>query len=96
VLGNRVRSAMEARCGGFVCAAGDVREAKQLAPNLVAVVPGIRMGGDLTHDQARSSSPRAALDAGADLIVVGRAVTAARDPSAAAAALVAAVGGEVP
>jgi len=89
VLGSRVRSAMEARCGGYVCAAADVREAKRLAPSLVAVVPGIRMGGDHSHDQARPSSPLAAIQAGADLIVVGRAVTAARDRAAAAEALVA-------
>jgi orotidine-5'-phosphate decarboxylase len=89
VFGNRVRTAMEARCGGLVCAAADVREAKQLAPNLVAVVPGIRMPGANVDDQARAGTPRAALDQGADLLVVGRAVTAARDRERAAADLVA-------
>ena len=87
ILGNRVRTAVEAGCGGVVCAAGDVREAKQLAPRLVAVVPGIRPAGADANDQARTSTPQAALDAGADLLVIGRAVTAAEDRSAAAAAL---------
>jgi orotidine-5'-phosphate decarboxylase len=88
ILGNRVRAAVEAGCGGVVCAAGDVREAKQLAPRLVTVVPGIRPAGAEANDQARSSTPQAALDAGADLLVIGRAVTAADDRPAAAAALV--------
>ncbi|MDQ1444306.1 MAG: orotidine-5-phosphate decarboxylase [Acidimicrobiaceae bacterium] len=88
VLGNRVRSAVEAGCGGVVCAAGDVKEAKQLAPRLVAVVPGIRPAGADADDQARTSTPQAALDAGADLLVIGRAVTAAEDRAAAAAKLV--------
>jgi orotidine-5'-phosphate decarboxylase len=88
VLGNRVRVAVESGCGGIVCAASDVREAKQLAPRLVAVVPGIRLPGTSRDDQARASTPQAAFEAGADLLVVGRAVTAARDPVVAAAALV--------
>jgi orotidine-5'-phosphate decarboxylase len=88
ILGNRVRAAVEAGCGGVVCASGDVREAKQLAPRLLAVVPGIRTPGASSDDQARSSTPQAALDAGADLLVVGRTVTAADDRAAAAAKLV--------
>jgi orotidine-5'-phosphate decarboxylase len=88
VFGNRVRAAVEARCGGIVCAAGDVREAKQLAPNLLAVVPGIRLAGGDAHDQARAGTPGAALADGADLLVVGRAVTGARDREAAASQLV--------
>ena len=88
VLGNRVSSAVEARCGGLVCAVDDVHEAKQLAPNLLAVVPGIRLAGTDVNDQARAGTPARALAAGADLLVVGRAVTAAPDRAAAAAALV--------
>ena len=88
VLGNRVRAAVESGCGGIVCAASDVREAKQLAPRLLAVVPGIRLPGASPDDQARASTPQAAFAAGADLLVVGRAVTAARDPVTAAATLV--------
>jgi len=57
-------------------------------------VPGIRMPGGDAHDQARVASPRDALAAGADLLVVGRAVTAARDPEVAAAELVAHLAGD--
>lgn len=88
ILGNRVRAAVEAGCGGVVCAAGDVREAKQLAPRLLAVVPGIRPAGADADDQARTSTPQSALDAGADLLVIGRPVTGADDRAAAAAKLV--------
>ncbi|MBV8693279.1 MAG: orotidine-5'-phosphate decarboxylase [Actinobacteria bacterium] len=88
VLGKRVAAALDARCGGLVCAAADVREAKQLAPNLVAVVPGIRPAGAAAHDQARAATPRDALEAGADLLVIGRAVTAAKDHQQAAQDLV--------
>ena len=93
ILGKRVQAAVEAGCGGIVCAASDVREAKQLAPRLVTVVPGIRPPGTAVNDQARAATPQAALDAGADLLVVGRAVTAAPDPAAAAAELAASLRG---
>lgn len=91
ILGKRVQAAVEAGCGGLVCAAADVREAKQLAPRLVTVVPGIRPAGSQTHDQARAATPQAALEAGADLLVVGRPVTAAPNRADAAAALAASI-----
>ena len=87
ILGHRVAAAVEAGCGGMVVAAADVREAKQLAPRLLAVVPGIRMPAADAHDQARPATPRHAVGVGADLLVIGRTVTDARDPAAAAAAL---------
>jgi orotidine-5'-phosphate decarboxylase len=87
VLAERVAAAVGAGCAGIVCSVSDVREAKRLAPRLVAVVPGIRPEGVPAHDQAAPATPRAALDAGADILVIGRAVTAAHDPAAAAAAL---------
>ncbi|MCU4184803.1 orotidine-5'-phosphate decarboxylase [Acidiferrimicrobium sp. IK] len=89
ILGKRVAVASEARCAGVVCAAGDVREAKSLAPNLLAVVPGIRPVGVPSDDQSRAATPEQAFAAGADLLVVGRAVTAAPDREAAAVALTA-------
>lgn len=97
VLEERVAAAREAGCGGVVCAAADVGLVKQSgpagqrAPTLLAVVPGIRPSGDIPHDQVRAATPQGALAAGADLLVVGRAVTAAPDPAAAAAALFASV-----
>lgn len=88
ILPRRVALAAETHCGGIVCAASDVHDARQIAPRLVRVVPGIRLPGAAVHDQARPASPREALDAGADVLVVGRAVTGAEDRAAAAAALV--------
>jgi orotidine-5'-phosphate decarboxylase len=89
ILAKRVTAAVEARCAGVVLAAADVAEAKQIAPRLLAVVPGLRLPGGASHDQARAASPADALAAGADLLVIGRAVTAAPDRAGAARRLVA-------
>jgi orotidine-5'-phosphate decarboxylase len=80
-----VRVAADAGCRGVVCAASDVERVKALAPTLLAVVPGIRMAGDSHDDQARVATPAVALASGADLLVIGRPVTAADDPESAAA-----------
>ena len=88
IVPKRVRVALEAGCDGLVCGAPDVADVRQLAPRLTVVVPGTRPRGADTHDQARTDTPAAALAAGADLLVVGRAVTAAADRRAAAQALV--------
>jgi len=87
IVPRRLRMAMEAGCGGIVCAAADLSDARTIAPRLVRVVPGIRPEGVPTDDQARSSTPQEALDGGANLLVIGRAVTNADDPEAAAAKL---------
>lgn len=86
-LPTRLRVALEAGCGGVVCAAPDLAEVRRLAPRLVTVVPGIRTSGASRDDQARVATPNEALAAGADLLVIGRTVTAASDPVAAAASL---------
>jgi orotidine-5'-phosphate decarboxylase len=91
VVAERARLAAEAGCGGFVCAASDLAAAQRAAPGLLAVVPGIRLAGARADDQGRPSTPGAALEAGADVLVIGRAVTAAGDPEAAADAIVAEV-----
>ena len=88
IVPKRVATALEAGCGGLVCAVADAREARQLAPRLRIVTPGIRPAGTPVHDQARAATPQEAFDAGADLLVIGRAVTAAPDPVLAAAELV--------
>ena len=89
VLPARVALAAETDCGGIVCAAADLQEARRIAPQLLRVVPGIRPLGADRHDQARAATPREAIDNGADLLVIGRAVTEAADPVAAAEALTA-------
>ena len=85
ILGKRVSAGVEGGCGGIVCAAADVHEAKQLAPRMLAVVPGIRPAHGERHDQARSATPQQAFDLGADMLVIGRPVTGAPDPAKAAA-----------
>jgi len=89
ILPYRVALAAETDCGGIVCAAADLVEARQIAPRLLRVVPGIRPAGADAHDQARPATPREAMDAGADLLVIGRAVTEAPDHVAAAQAIAA-------
>ena len=93
ILGHRVAAAVEAGCGGLILAAADVHEAKQLAPRMLAVVPGIRMPTSEAHDQARPSTPADAVREGADLLVIGRTVTEARDPVAVAEAITASLEG---
>ena len=88
ILRDRCDLAVASGCEGIVCAAPDLPATDPWSDRLVRVVPGIRMPGGATHDQARVASPRDALAAGADLLVVGRAVTGAEDPAAAAAAMV--------
>ena len=87
IVPKRIAIAIESGCRGIVCAARDVREARQYAPRMKIVVPGIRPVGTPANDQARAATPREAVEAGADLLVIGRAVTAADDPAIAAAAL---------
>ena len=88
VLRQRLGVAIEAGCGGVVCSAPDLGTVRELGPALFTVVPGIRPEGSAPDDQARVATPRAAIDAGADLLVVGRPVTQAPDPEAAAVAIV--------
>jgi len=88
----RARWAAEAGCGGFVCAAADLAEARRSAPGLLAVVPGIRPRGVSSDDQARAAEPAQAIGAGADVLVLGRAVTGAARPEEVAAGVLAEVG----
>jgi orotidine-5'-phosphate decarboxylase len=86
----RLDAAVAGGCGGVVCSVRELPAVKDRL-RLLAVVPGIRLAGGSSHDQARVGTPAEAIAAGADLLVVGRAVTAASDPEAAAVALSAAM-----
>lgn len=83
----RLAHALAGGCGGVVCSVQELAAVKAASPSLVAVVPGIRLPGGATHDQARVGTPGGAIALGADILVIGRAVTAADDPEAAAAAV---------
>ena len=84
IMPKRVMLAAEAGCAGIVCATSDLEEAHHYAPRLKRVVAGLRLPGDKVDDQARVASPDDALAKGADLLVIGRAVTHADDPVEAA------------
>jgi orotidine-5'-phosphate decarboxylase len=81
----RLDAAVTGGSPGIVCAATDLPTVKSHAPTIFAVTPGIRLPGGDTHDQARVATPGDAISNGADLLVVGRAITTAEDPAAAAA-----------
>jgi len=83
----RVGRAVEAGCGGLVCAVTDLADASLLAPNLMKMVPGIRPVGSAADDQARIGTPSSAIEQGADVLVIGRAVTAAIEPELVSAAI---------
>jgi orotidine-5'-phosphate decarboxylase len=89
LLQQRVAAGLDGGCDGFVCAVPDVDTVRQIAPAAVLATPGIRPEGAAIDDQGRVATPRQALDAGADLLIVGRPVTRAPDPVAAVRALVA-------
>jgi orotidine-5'-phosphate decarboxylase len=80
------RLAIEAGADGLVCSPLEVAMLRQaLGPAVKLVVPGIRPAGSSTGDQTRTMTPAQAVAAGADWIVVGRPITEAPDPAAAAA-----------
>jgi orotidine-5'-phosphate decarboxylase len=86
------RLAVEAGADGLVCSPLEVTMLRQaLGPTVKLVVPGIRPDGAAIGDQARTMTPAQAVAAGADWIVVGRPITGADDPGAAAAGIAAAI-----
>ncbi len=72
---------------GVVCSGNEVGAAKKIWPDGFFVVPGVRPANSHTGDQKRVMTPRAALDAGASILVVGRPITQATDPDQAARAI---------
>ena len=89
IVPKRVRVAARPVAAAWCALAEDLKTARELAPRLERVVPGLRPEGTPTHDQRRSATPKQALDDGADLLVLGRPITQAEDPQVAAASLVA-------
>jgi orotidine-5'-phosphate decarboxylase len=77
--------------GGLVCSAREVASLRARYPALLLCTPGIRPSGSEALDQARTETPEGAIRAGADLLVVGRPLHGAKNPSAAAKELQAAV-----
>jgi orotidine-5'-phosphate decarboxylase len=83
------RLAKAAKVDGVVASPHEVALIRETCgPDFLVVTPGIRPSGARVGDQARSATPAAALSAGADYLVVGRPITEAKDPAAAAEAIV--------
>ena len=79
--------AHEAGLDGVVCSGNEVAAVKRAWPDGFFVVPGVRPANGQTGDQKRIMTPRAALDAGASILVIGRPITDAHDPDVAARAI---------
>ena len=84
-------AARQAGLDGCVASPQEIRRIRlALGARFAIVTPGIRPASTAAaDDQKRVATPRAALEAGADYLVVGRPITAAPDPKAAAAAIIA-------
>jgi orotidine-5'-phosphate decarboxylase len=80
----RLAHAIEAGCGGVVCSVDEIERVHAARTDFVTIVPGVRFADGDSHDQARLGTPERIARAGGDLLVVGRAVTHADDPRAAA------------
>lgn len=88
----RVKQAVSCGCDGLIASAADdpnAIRAMAAAPHLLIATPGIREPGGDTHEQKRVATPAQAIARGADYIVVGRPITQADDPAAAARRIVA-------
>ncbi len=82
--------AVECGCHGIVCSPADLEAVRAVVPDdFLVVTPGVRAAGDDAQDQARVATAGEALRAGATHIVVGRPITRAPDPRAAAEAILA-------
>ena len=79
--------AMKAGIDGIVCSGAEVKAAHALWPKGFFVVPGVRPANGAVADQKRVVTPREAVDSGASIIVVGRPITQAENPDAAARAI---------
>ena len=86
------RLAAAAGCEGAVCSTRQLGVVRQVEPDLVRFVPGIRRVGEDKGDQVETATPGEAIAKGADFIVVGRPIIGADDPVAAAQQIARAAG----
>ena len=77
---------------GVVCSAHEVQRIKHAHPSLQCLCPGIRPAWADAQDQKRVATPQEAVRLGADLLVIGRPITQARDPLRAAQKILAELG----
>ncbi|MFC0861024.1 orotidine-5'-phosphate decarboxylase [Sphaerimonospora cavernae] len=82
--------AVGAGAQALVCSPREVAAVRaEVGPGITLITPGVRPAGADTQDQARVATPEDAITAGADLLVIGRPITGAPDPGAAAASIAA-------
>jgi orotidine-5'-phosphate decarboxylase len=85
--------AAEAGLRGLVCSPREISTLRKVLPREVQLVtPGIRPKGSDADDQKRTLTPAEAIAAGADWLVIGRPITAAKDPRAAATEILESLG----
>ena len=92
LVDHRVRQALDCGVDGVVSSPHEAARVRVIAlaagrPDFLIVTPGVRPTGADLNDQARATTPRQALDAGATHLVIGRPITAAADPKAAVQAI---------
>lgn len=83
---------VEAGAQAIVCSPREVAAVRaEVGPAITLITPGVRPLGSAAQDQARVATPEEAIAGGADLLVIGRPITCAPDPGAAAASIAAAL-----
>jgi len=86
------RLAQDSGLDGIVCSPLEIEAVRQACgPDFVLMVPGIRPAGVGKSDQKRVMTPEEAVALGADYLVIGRAITGAAEPAAAAQAIAASI-----
>ena len=82
---HRARMAVEAGCDGVIASGREAKAIREFAPeDFLIVTPGIRPTGADRHEQKRAVTPKDAIEAGANHLVVGRPIVQADDPAEAA------------
>jgi len=83
----RARLSQDAGFDGIVASGKEAAALRERLRNFLIVTPGIRQAGTDVQDQTRVVTPSDAVEAGADYLVIGRPITRAADPRAAAEAI---------
>ncbi|MEL6298235.1 MAG: orotidine-5'-phosphate decarboxylase [Pseudomonadota bacterium] len=92
VVAHRAGLIAESGCHGVVASGQEAASVRDVVgPSKFIVTPGIRLASDSADDQKRVATPESAISDGADFLVVGRPITAAADPRAAAGRFVDAI-----
>ncbi|RUR12182.1 orotidine-5'-phosphate decarboxylase [Legionella sp. km772] len=81
-VGNLAKLAHDANLDGVVCSAHEVKKIKELCGHsFLTVTPGIRLPDNSSDDQSRIMTPKQAIEAGSDYLVMGRPITRAVNPA---------------